>query len=120
MLSMLRRMADFQEMQDARLFFGVNEESELFLEEELDELRTTLPQLTIDLCVWRPGDAWDGLRGTPVDALRAALASAVGQPDIYVCGPPALIRAAEELAVASGLPAEQFASERFASGNAGV
>jgi ferredoxin-NADP reductase/ferredoxin len=120
MLSMLRRMADFQEMQDARLIFGVTDESELFLDEELAELRARLPQLAVELCVWRPTRAWDGFRGTPVDALRAALASARVQPDIYVCGPPALIRAAEQLAVASGLPAEQFASERFVSSEAGV
>ncbi|MCE4543231.1 MULTISPECIES: 2Fe-2S iron-sulfur cluster binding domain-containing protein [unclassified Caballeronia] len=118
MLSMLRRMADFQEIQDARLFFGVNEESELFLEDELKELRPLLPQLSVELCVWRPSDAWQGFRGTPVDALRAALASANAQPDIYVCGPPALIRAAEQLAAASNVPAEQFASERFTSGAA--
>ncbi|SAL42814.1 oxidoreductase FAD/NAD(P)-binding subunit [Caballeronia arvi] len=120
MLSMLRRMADFQEMQDARLFFGVNEESELFLDEELAELKTRLPQLAVELCVWRPASAWDGFRGTPVDALRGALANASVPPDIYVCGPAALIRAAEQLAVASDLPAEQFASERFVAGEAGI
>lgn len=120
MLSMLRRMADFQEMQDARLFFGVNQENELFLNDELDELKAQLPQLDVDLCVWKPQQDWDGFHGTPADALSAALANTASQPDIYVCGPPALIRAAEQIAIDSGLPPEQFESERFVSSAAAV
>jgi ferredoxin-NADP reductase/ferredoxin len=118
MLSMLRRMADFQEMQDARLFFGVTQASELFLIDELEELKARLPQLEIDLCVWKPVSGWDGFRGTPVDALRVAFTSTNCRPDVYVCGPPALIRAAERVAVESGLPPDQFDSERFVSGEA--
>ncbi|RQS65071.1 oxidoreductase [Burkholderia sp. Bp8963] len=112
-LSMLRRMAEYQEMPDARLFFGVNQESELFLRDELKQLQVDLPQLRVDLCVWRPRDDWSGFRGTPVDALRAALSSAAVRPDIYVCGPPALVQGARDAATAAGVPDAQFASERF-------
>ncbi len=112
-LSMLRRMAEYQEMGDARLFFGVNEESELFMLDELERLRTELPQLRVDPCVWRPGIEWAGFRGTPVDALHAALAQADMLPDLYVCGPPPLVEGAREVAVAAGIPDAQFASERF-------
>ncbi|MGU7774859.1 2Fe-2S iron-sulfur cluster binding domain-containing protein [Burkholderia sp. MR1-5-21] len=112
-LSMLRRMAEYQEMVDARLFFGVNQENELFLLDELKQLQVDLPQLRLDLCVWQPRDDWSGFRGTPVDALSAALAQAGALPDLYVCGPPGLVRGAQAAAVAAGLPAAQFASERF-------
>ncbi|KVH48729.1 2Fe-2S iron-sulfur cluster-binding protein [Burkholderia diffusa] len=112
-LSMLRRMAEYQEMGDARLFFGVNEESELFMLEELERLRAELPQLLVELCVWRPDAEWAGFRGTPVDALRAALAQAAVLPDVYVCGPPPLVEGAREVAIAAGVPDAQFASERF-------
>jgi len=112
-LSMLRRMAEYQETGDARLFFGVNEENELFMLDELERLRAELPQLRVDVCVWRPGVEWTGLRGTPVDALRAALAHAPVLPDIYVCGPPPLVEGAREVAIAAGVPDAQFASERF-------
>ncbi|MEM5383841.1 2Fe-2S iron-sulfur cluster binding domain-containing protein [Paraburkholderia phymatum] len=120
MLSMLRRMADFQDMQDARLFFGVNQENELFLKDELDELKAQLPQLEVDLCVWKPEEDWDGFSGTPADALSAALVNTASQPDIYVCGPAALIRAAEKIAIDSGLPSDQFESERFVSSSGAV
>ncbi|MDR0240763.1 MAG: 2Fe-2S iron-sulfur cluster binding domain-containing protein [Burkholderia sp.] len=113
-LSMLRRMADYQEMADARLFFGVNQESELFMLDELARLQSELPQLHVDLCVWRPDADWAGYRGTPVDALRAALVQVGAPPDIYVCGPPPLVQGVREVAAAAGVPDAQFASERFA------
>jgi len=34
-------------------------------------------------------------------------------PDIYLCGPPALIDAAEAAARAKGVPDQQVLSERF-------
>lgn len=115
-LSMLRRMDEYGEPDDARLFFGVNEERELFLLDELERLQAQLPQLRTQLCVWHPRDDWSGFRGTPVDALGAALAGAAGQPqpDLYVCGPPALVSGAQAAAAAAGLPVDQFVSERFA------
>ncbi|VWC38253.1 FAD-binding oxidoreductase [Burkholderia lata] len=112
-LSMLRRMAEFQEMVDARLFFGVNQESELFMLDELARLQAELPRLRVDPCVWRPGGEWGGLSGTPVDALRMALAQNETLPDIYVCGPPPLVQAARDVAMTAGVPDAQFASERF-------
>ncbi|VWB91392.1 oxidoreductase [Burkholderia lata] len=112
-LSMLRRMAEFQEMVDARLFFGVNQDCELFMLDELARLQAELTQLRVDLCVWRPGGEWGGLSGTPVDALRMALAEAGASPDIYVCGPPPLVQAARDVAMTAGVPDAQFASERF-------
>ncbi|MCA8094003.1 2Fe-2S iron-sulfur cluster binding domain-containing protein [Burkholderia anthina] len=112
-LSMLRRMAEYQEMGDARLFFGVNDECELFMLDELERLRQALPSLRVDLCVWRPRADWAGFRGTPVEALRAALAQDSVLPDLYVCGPPPLVEGAREVAVAASVPDAQFASERF-------
>ncbi|MEM5425552.1 2Fe-2S iron-sulfur cluster binding domain-containing protein [Paraburkholderia ferrariae] len=112
-LSMLRRMAEFGEMNDARLFYGVNRESELFLLDELDALRAALPQLHVELCVREAGDGWQGSHSTPVDALAAALADAGAAPDLYVCGPPAMVSAAQAVAARARVPSTQFVSERF-------
>jgi len=112
-LSMLRRMAEYQELDDARVFFGVSQEEELFMVDELRDLQAQLAQLQVELCVWRPGDDWAGFSGTPVDALASALSQASVAPDIYVCGPPALVTGAREAAQAARVPADQFVSERF-------
>lgn len=111
LLSMLRRMAEFGEPHPVRLYFGVNREAELFGAAALAEV----PGLEQRVCVWEPSDAWAGLRGTPVDALRADLAAcaAGAWPDVYVCGPPALVEAVEAAARAAGVPDAQVYAERF-------
>ncbi|MBN3754874.1 2Fe-2S iron-sulfur cluster binding domain-containing protein [Paraburkholderia sp. Tr-20389] len=114
-LSMLRRMAEFQEAQPARLFFGVTGEDELFVQDELDSLTAQLPQLKVELCVWKAQPDWTGFHGTPTDALRAALASAGVQPDLYVCGPSALVSETQKIIAEFGIPATQFETERFTS-----
>ncbi|TAN50648.1 MAG: oxidoreductase, partial [Methylococcaceae bacterium] len=113
MLSMLRRMAELQEPHPARLYFGANRAEEFFCLPELQALQAELPQLQLILCVWKPEADWQGFRGTPVDALRKDLAEAGVSPDIYLCGPPALIDAAETAARALGVPDRQIISERF-------
>ncbi|SAK90199.1 oxidoreductase [Caballeronia calidae] len=114
-IAILRRMAEYQEMDEARLFFGVTFESELFMLDELAQLQASMPQLQVTLCVWRAEENWGGFSGTPADALKLALAEASACPDIYVCGPPALVNAARDAAVAEHVPAGQFVSERFVS-----
>ncbi len=113
MLSMLRQMADFQEPHPARLYFGANRAEELFCQTELEALQTELPQLQVIFCVWKPNDSWQGFCGTPVDALIQDLEDSTVFPDIYLCGPPALIDAAEAAAKGKGVPDKQVLSERF-------
>jgi ferredoxin-NADP reductase/ferredoxin len=115
-LSMLRRMAEYGENHDAKLFFGVEHERQLFLRDELEQLNAQLPQLATEICVARPTADWTGFRGTPVDALRAALARSDTKPDIYVCGPPGLVKAVATVAADLGVPADHIDSERFAAG----
>jgi ferredoxin-NADP reductase/ferredoxin len=113
MLSMLRHMAEFGDNRDCRLFFGVNRQEELFAIDAIEELAKVLPQLQTTICVWKPGPDWRGFSGTPVDALAKALTSSAARPDIYLCGPPALIEAAEAIALAAGVEHDRVFSEQF-------
>lgn len=113
MLSMLRRMVEFGETNAATLFFGVSQEGDLFGREEIAELQAQLPQLKVETCVWKASANWQGFAGTPVDALVRHLASAESKPDIYLCGPPAMIDAAEQAALQAEVPVGQIFSERF-------
>lgn len=113
MLSMLRRMAEFGDARECRLFFGVNREEELFALESIDALKNNLPRLRVTMCVWKPGPAWSGFAGTPTDALAEALAGQAASPDIYVCGPPALIESAETVGARAGIAHERIFSEQF-------
>lgn len=114
-LSMLRQMAEFGETTPCRLFFGVNRRAELFGREAIEAVRAALPQLETTVCVWKPETPWDGFTGTPAEALAQALKCAAERPDIYVCGPPALIDATERAAEAAGIAHDRIFAERFAA-----
>jgi ferredoxin-NADP reductase/ferredoxin len=113
MLSMLRQMAEFGDAREARHFFGVNSQEELFALEAIDEVKQNLPRLATTICVWKPGPGWAGFAGTPADAVAAALVEAEAKPDIYVCGPPALIEATEAVSIKAGVPRDHIFSEQF-------
>jgi len=113
MLSILRQMAELGDSREARLFFGVNTEGELFATDVVEELRKSLPRLGATFCVWKPGPEWSGFAGTSAEALAQSLAESEAHPDIYVCGPPALIEATESVALAGGVPRDHIFSERF-------
>ena len=113
MLSMLRRMSEFGESNAAHLFFGVTSENDLFGQAEIAGMQSQLPQLKTEICVWKASADWQGFTGTPVDVLIRHLDSTESKPDIYLCGPPAMIDAGEKAALAAGIPAKQIFSERF-------
>jgi ferredoxin-NADP reductase/ferredoxin len=112
-LSILRRMAEFQDMRESRLFFGANREDELFAVDALWRLGSELPGFKAEICVWHPSGGWHGFTGTAVEALAEALAAPPVQPDIYVCGPAPLIDATHAAAAKAGIPATQVFSERY-------
>lgn len=113
MLSMLRQMREVGDVRDCRLYFGVNKEEELFALDVLEELSATLTRLNATICVWKPETNWSGFVGTPAEALTVALADGATRPDIYVCGPPALIEATEAIALAGGVSHSRIFSEQF-------
>lgn len=117
LLSMLRRMAEWGDAQPARLYLGCNTEADVFATAEIEALGGALPDFHHEICVWRPetDSAWAGFVGTPVDALERDLAATEELPDVYVCGPPAMVDAVERAMRAAGVPDEQLIVERFAA-----
>lgn len=116
--SMVRRMAEWGDPQPVRLYLGVNTAPELpdpAALPELAEALDLLPGAVLDRCVWHPDDAWTGTAGTPADALARDLAAvpAGHWPDVYACGPPALVDAAAAVCAAAGVPAEQVHGEKY-------
>ncbi len=112
-LSMLRRIAKSEGSEDVRLFFGVNSEADVFAVSDMERLKSDIDTLKVEVCVWNPRDSWSGFVGTPVDALRRDLRTANAMPDVYLCGPPALIDSAAAVAREYGVTEEHIFSERF-------
>lgn len=112
-LSMLRRLAEWGEDRAIHVLFGVNRESELFCVDELERLKRQIPSLDVTLCVWQPETEWGGFVGTPADALQHYLSAHPGDHDIYLCGPPLLVTAATQVALAQGVAEQQIHAEKF-------
>ncbi len=112
LLSMLRHLADFQDMQPTHLIFGANTEAELAVAAPLEDLAAQLPNLTVCCAVWHPEAGWEGFSGTAADALAQYLDGDAGQPDIYLCGPPRLMEAVMRVANERGVPAARIYSEQ--------
>jgi NAD(P)H-flavin reductase len=113
MLSMMRRMAEWSDPQPVRLFLGVGSDSDVPELPELAEAGALLSGFDVTTSVWQPGPDWAGEVGTPVDALKAALADGDHQPDIYLCGPPAMVDAGAEVARNHGLGEANIVIERY-------
>lgn len=115
-MSMLRRMAEWGETQEARLILGVNTPQEVFATQEIADLEASLPTLRTVVTVAQPDETWTGHVGTAVDALDAELAARTSggeAPDIYLSGPPGFLEAAGVCAANHGIPGDQIYQERI-------
>ncbi|MFD5432229.1 FAD-binding oxidoreductase [Kitasatospora sp. NPDC127067] len=114
LLAMVRRMAEWQDPQPARLLLGFNEPQDVFGLDELAAVAAELPGFRYDICVRKPDPGWSGPTGTPADLLAAALPElGTTTPDLYVCGPPPLVDAVLHTAALAGIPSDQIHRERF-------
>jgi NAD(P)H-flavin reductase len=112
LLSMVRRMAEWQDPQPVRLILGVQTEPEIFGMDQLAQL--SLPgggagEVTLE----KPTDDWAGQVGTAVDLMQRRLQETPTAPDIYLCGSPGFLDAAERTAIECGVPAGQIYMERI-------
>lgn len=112
-MSMLRRMAEWDDPNPVKLFFGVWSENEVFFQQEIAELAAEYPKLDYQICVTTAGDDWQGYKGSVVDALQTALETEKGKPDIYICGSPGMIDAVSDVAEKQGIARTQLIYERY-------
>lgn len=112
-LSMVRRMHEWEEPQQCVVYFGVNTEEEVFYVEQLKALEKLMPTLTVRICVWKATDSWHGEKGSVVDILRRDLQDSGVKPDLYLCGPPGMVDATYAVCAEVGIPQEQIYLEKF-------
>jgi len=112
-LSMVRRMKEWDEPQKCVIYFGVNTEAEIFHLDELDRLAAEMPTLELRNCVWKCSDDWHCEKGSVVDILRRDLQETVAKPDLYLCGPPGMVDATFAVCAEMGIPKERIYLEKF-------
>ncbi|AEG00073.1 aromatic/alkene monooxygenase hydroxylase FAD-binding subunit MmoC [Methylomonas methanica] len=112
-LSMVRRMREWEEPQTSIIYFGVNTEAEVFYAEELKRLESEMPNLGIRICVWKASDDWSGEKGSVVDVLRRDLQGGGVTPDLYLCGPPGMVDAVYAVCAEAGIAQNKIFLEKF-------
>jgi methane monooxygenase component C len=109
LLALIRRIGSTAPSTEALLVFGTSHESDLFYLDELSALSSVLPKLELVTTVERATERWLGATGLATDHLEPIDPA---RP-YYLCGPPAMISAAEELLLRSGVPRDRIHVERF-------
>lgn len=112
-ISMLRRMAEWEEPHPVKLFFGLWAEEEVFFQQELAELAAVYPNLQYQICVTNASASWPGYQGSVVNAFTEALQAAESKPDIYICGSPGLIEGIADAAKSCGITRDSLFYERY-------
>ena len=113
-MSMLCQMADERIPRKATVIFGARHKKDLFYVEEMEALKTRIPQLEIILTLSRPqeDEDWEGERGRVTQILERITQNGENK-EAYLCGNPAMVESCEELLKKKGIPQERVFFDKF-------
>jgi predicted ferric reductase len=113
LMSMLRTMADRNDLRPCYLFFGNREWEGIAFREEIEELKGRL-NLEVVHVLSRPPEGWEGEEGRIGAAMLARhLPERYQRLQYFICGADPLMDAAEDALVRLGVPKRRVHSERF-------
>lgn len=96
-----------------KLFFGVRNQKDIYLENELSELKKELPNFEYSYVLSRPDAGWAGKTGYVQDFLKDINYSDI-PTTFYLCGNGGMIKAVKnKLLVEDKIPADRVWSEAF-------
>jgi anthranilate 1,2-dioxygenase reductase component len=98
--------------QPIHLLYGVNTSDEIFGGDRLSSCQAAGIKLTIETAVVTPDEDWDGAAGHVTSLLRPEIING-GESDIYLCGPPPMIEAAENWLRDNGVDPAHIHAEKF-------
>lgn len=113
MLSMLDTLVANDETDyPVRLLYGANAADELFSFDQLEGYARQGLDITTELCVVDPADGWEGASGHVTELLRDDIMNG-GDCEVYLCGPPPMIDAAEAWLAKTGHKSALIHAEKF-------
>ena len=95
-----------------RLLYGANARQEMFALDRLRRYRQAGLDLETEFCVVEPSDGWNGETGHVTGLLRPEILNS-GDCEIYLCGPPPMIEAAEAALDGFGVASSCIHAEKF-------
>ena len=113
LLSMLRTMADRDDVRPAVLVYANRDWDGVAFRDEIRRLEDRLA-LTVVHVLEQPPDGWTGERGyVSAELLSRHLPRGCRRFQFFICGPAPMMDAAEAALVELGVPAERIHTERF-------
>jgi predicted ferric reductase len=113
LISMLRTMADRQDVRPVLLYYANREWDGVAFRGELERLKDRLA-LTVVHVLERPPEDWTGETGYVTDEVLARhLPPGYRRFQFFICGPDPMMDAAEAALIELGVPPERVHTERF-------
>ena len=113
LISMLRTMADRQDVRPVLLFYANREWDGVAFRDELERLKDRLT-LTVVHILERPPEDWTGETGyVSAEILARHLPPGHRRFQYFICGPDPMMDAAEAALIELGVPPERVHTERF-------
>lgn len=112
MISMLRYLADHDLVRDIIFYHQCRTQADIPYLEELKTLEKQFPQLKVMIALSRPDKKWKGLSGR-LEASHLEKLEALGERQVFVCGPNRFMDDAKTLLLNAGLDAAQYHQEAF-------
>lgn len=111
-ISLLETALALDASRQVRLLYASRSQDEIIFHERLEALARRHPGVQIVHVLSQPAAGWSGESGR-LSGERVAALLGVGDNDYYLCGPLALMDAAEKALRAGGVAAAQIRRERF-------
>ena len=113
LISMLRTMADRQDVRPVFLFYANREWDGVAFRDELEQVRDRLT-LTVVHVLERPPEGWTGETGyLTAEVLGRHLPPGYRRFQFFICGPDPMMDAAEAALIGLGVAPERVHTERF-------
>jgi predicted ferric reductase len=114
LLSMLRHLADHRDPRPITLIWSNRKRTDILFQDELQEMRSVLPGLTVHHVLTREED-WEGPKGRLDKSMLEGLLTKEDQEGhVFLCGPPAMMDAVERALKDLGFSGKRIHTERFA------
>lgn len=114
--SITRYLADKNLTVPIHLIYSNSIPEEITFKEELDKIATEHPNIKVDYTITKPEESnvsWSGHVGRIDEKYLSELTSTYHEPIFWLCGPPPLVSAIEEVLAKLDIPNERIHSEKF-------
>ncbi|EGQ8924250.1 MOSC domain-containing protein [Vibrio parahaemolyticus] len=112
MLSMVRYLADHNQLNDVVFYHQCRTEHDIPCRLELEQLKREHSGLEVIICLTQPAVDWFGLKGR-LSLSHIKQIKDVEQRQVFVCGPDGFMQKAKNLLLKKGLPEAHYHQEAF-------